>query len=529
MRAQWLAIVGLAAVNFSAVRADTPAAQLEKGIFQQETAGDLDAAVKVYKQIVDEANANRRFVAEAQFRIGECYQKQGKKAEAEAAFRQVVVSYPDQVELVAKARKELGEAEPARAPKIVRTSPLAFANDVSPALDKITVTFDQEMEDGCWAWVNDDYLGSYPKTRGKPYYDAARTTCTLPCTLEPGKVYWVGINEAQFTGFSSVSGIPAPSYVILFATQSAEGKPTPIPEEACQEARRVSNTESSSTVNARIRNMRDTANAKLLDLMWSMDMEDFAAATAQAKLAAESVKDLLEAVQGTKGAPIVKPALDKLVMVCDMLEKKDFVRAKSLWEDLNAQSPAIYQAFKDALEASHVELPARAVVPTVPAGVTRLSYVKDRSEARWSLGGSGHAVLFERTAEKATVTAVQIFASRYGTSVAPTEDFHVYLLNEDRTVIGDFHFPYSTIERTVAMRWYNLLMVPPAAVPQKFYVALDFNPTEYKGIYLGLDSDISISHSFVGLPTKGYKLVDKNFDWMVRPVLATGKNDNAAK
>ena len=125
MRARWMAIVVLAAAaSFSAasstsaaqVRGDTPAAQLEKGIFQQETAGDLDAAVKVYKQIVDEANANRRFVAEAQFRIGECCQKQGKKAEAEAAFRQVIASYPDQAELVAKAQKELGQAEPARAP-----------------------------------------------------------------------------------------------------------------------------------------------------------------------------------------------------------------------------------------------------------------------------------------------------------------------------------------------------------------------------------------------------------------------------
>jgi tetratricopeptide (TPR) repeat protein len=116
MRARWMAIVGLAAaVSYSTALGETPAAQLEKGVFQQETAGDLDAAVKVYKQIVDEANSNRRFVAEAQYRIGECYQKQGKKAEAEAAFRQVIASYPDQAELVAKARKEVGEAEPINA------------------------------------------------------------------------------------------------------------------------------------------------------------------------------------------------------------------------------------------------------------------------------------------------------------------------------------------------------------------------------------------------------------------------------
>jgi len=106
------ALPALSGVEGSQAEGETPAAQLEKGVFQQETAGDLDAAVKVYQQIVDTANANRRFVAEAQFRIGACYQKQGKKAEAEAAFRQVVASYPDQAELVAKARKELGEVIP---------------------------------------------------------------------------------------------------------------------------------------------------------------------------------------------------------------------------------------------------------------------------------------------------------------------------------------------------------------------------------------------------------------------------------
>ncbi len=511
----------------------TPSAQLEKGIFQQETAGDLDAAVKVYKQIVDEANANRRFVAEAQFRIGACYQKQGKKAEAEAAFRQLIATYPDQAELVAKAHKELGEVEPAHAPKVLSTSPATFANDVSPALDKITVTFDQKMKDGSWSWTGGGETFPKNEKAKKPYYDSAKMICTLPCNLEPGKVYWVGINSVSFRNFVSISGVPAPWYIILFATQSAEGKPTPIPEELYQKAWQINSSAMSPAANAQIGDRMQTANACLLALMQSMDREDFAAATAQANLAVEKVRDLHEVLEGTKAAPIVQSALDKLVLVCGALEKKDFARAKSLWEDLHAQSPEIFQTFEDALKASHVVLPEKlgtaVAVPPVPAGATRLSYVKDSNEAKWSLGGSGHAVLFERSGEADAVIAVQIFASRYGTPTAPAEDFHVYLLNENRKVIGDFRFPYSTIERTEEMRWYNLPIVPPAAVPQKFYVALDFNPTQYKGIYLGLDSDVSISHSFVGVPTTGYKPVDKTFDWMVRPVLTGGKAGNTSK
>jgi tetratricopeptide (TPR) repeat protein len=98
----------------SHVEAEAPSAQLEKGIFQEETAGDLDAAVKVYKQIVDSAAAQRHAVAEAQYRLGVCYQKQGKKDEAQAAFRDLVAKYADEKDLVAKAQKELGESAPSR-------------------------------------------------------------------------------------------------------------------------------------------------------------------------------------------------------------------------------------------------------------------------------------------------------------------------------------------------------------------------------------------------------------------------------
>jgi hypothetical protein len=81
---------------------------LEKGIYTEETVGDLDAAIKIYDKIISEARANRKFVAQAQFRRGQCLLKQGKKDEAQAAFEEFVnqfKDFPDQKELVAKARK----------------------------------------------------------------------------------------------------------------------------------------------------------------------------------------------------------------------------------------------------------------------------------------------------------------------------------------------------------------------------------------------------------------------------------------
>jgi hypothetical protein len=103
-------------------------------------------------------------------------------------------------------------------------------------LKEITVTFDQPMMNLSWSWVGGDL---YPKTTGQPYYDITRTTCTLPCELEPGKIYWIGVNSPRFKNFQTELGVPAIPYAILFATKDKDGRPTPIPENYIEEAKRV--------------------------------------------------------------------------------------------------------------------------------------------------------------------------------------------------------------------------------------------------------------------------------------------------
>lgn len=154
----------------------------------------------------------------------------------------------------------------------------------------------------------------------------------------------------------------------------------------------------------------------------------------------------------------------------------------------------------------------------IPAGAVRLGYVDDSPEGRRSIGGSGHAVLFDRSAEADHVVAVQIFASRYGYPQPPAEDFHVYLLDKDQKVIKDLPYPYSMIERG-PQRWYTL-KVPAVEVPEQFYVALSFNPHQTKGVYVGIDENVDESHSYVGLPASGFTKVDGKYDWMVRAYLA---------
>jgi tetratricopeptide (TPR) repeat protein len=96
----------------SAARADSASELLEKGIYTEETAGDLDKAIAIYEKVVAEAKAGHALAAQAQYHIGQCLLKKGKKAEATAAFQKLVSDFPDQKDLVAKARQFVPEGTP---------------------------------------------------------------------------------------------------------------------------------------------------------------------------------------------------------------------------------------------------------------------------------------------------------------------------------------------------------------------------------------------------------------------------------
>jgi hypothetical protein len=144
---------------------------------------------------------------------------------------------PIPADLLARA-KAVNESAGRLAPAVVRTAPAAFADDVPPTLARLSVTFDQKMKDGCWSWVQ-RFKDKYPQTTGKPSFDANGTTCSLLVKLEPGKVYWLEINSPPFASFQSAGGTKARQHVMLFATRSADGKPTPIPADLLAKAKEI--------------------------------------------------------------------------------------------------------------------------------------------------------------------------------------------------------------------------------------------------------------------------------------------------
>jgi hypothetical protein len=102
-------VVVAVVVAFSArvAFADSPSALLEKAIYTEETVGDLDAAAKLYRQTVDEAKQVDAVAAKAQYRLGLCLLKQGKKKEGIAALEEVARRFPEQKEIAAEAKKHL--------------------------------------------------------------------------------------------------------------------------------------------------------------------------------------------------------------------------------------------------------------------------------------------------------------------------------------------------------------------------------------------------------------------------------------
>lgn len=97
----------LAVCSAAAIFADSPAEMLEKAIYNEDTIGNLDEAIKIYRKVVAAAGETEALAAKAQYRLGQCLLKQGKKVEATKAFKAIASKYPNQKEMIEKAKQHL--------------------------------------------------------------------------------------------------------------------------------------------------------------------------------------------------------------------------------------------------------------------------------------------------------------------------------------------------------------------------------------------------------------------------------------
>ena len=87
-----------------------PRELFERARMLDESNQNLAEAIKLYGQVVSQANEQRALAARAQLRIGMLYERLGRKADAQRAFRTVVNQYSDQTEVAQRARAKLPAA-----------------------------------------------------------------------------------------------------------------------------------------------------------------------------------------------------------------------------------------------------------------------------------------------------------------------------------------------------------------------------------------------------------------------------------
>ncbi len=104
-------------------------------------------------------------------------------------------------------------------PRIVRLEPLNGANDVSPTVKELRVTFNIPMATSfSWTGGGQEFPG-IPEGK-KPYWTTDKKTCVLPVELKPGSNYRVGLNSPSHKGFQSASGLPLEPVAYTFRTSN---------------------------------------------------------------------------------------------------------------------------------------------------------------------------------------------------------------------------------------------------------------------------------------------------------------------
>jgi hypothetical protein len=149
----------------------------------------------------------------------------------------------------------------------------------------------------------------------------------------------------------------------------------------------------------------------------------------------------------------------------------------------------------------------------------RLSYNDGTAEGKKCAAGSGELMAFTLPDETAKIAGLRIHGSRYGTPQPPKEHFTIYFLNRDLSkTVATKTAPYAAFRRGPE-KWVEIKFPEPLAVPNEFWVALDFRAERAKGVYVSIDESTDGTHSRVGLPGMDAKEIGADGDWMIEAVL----------
>ena len=102
-------------------------------------------------------------------------------------------------------------------PKVLSMNPANGAQDVSPSLTMLSVTFDMVIGEGC-SWTGGGPEFPTISEGRRPYWTKDHKTCVLPVTLKPDRNYRLGLNSVSFKNFQSAGGIALEPMTYTFRT-----------------------------------------------------------------------------------------------------------------------------------------------------------------------------------------------------------------------------------------------------------------------------------------------------------------------
>ena len=83
---------------------------LQKGIYTQDTAGDLDGAIAIYRRIVNSGNSPRDVAAQAQYRLAQSLIEKGDLANGATEFSNLARNYSDYARLISTLAAEASKS-----------------------------------------------------------------------------------------------------------------------------------------------------------------------------------------------------------------------------------------------------------------------------------------------------------------------------------------------------------------------------------------------------------------------------------
>jgi hypothetical protein len=148
-----------------------------------------------------------------------------------------------------------------------------------------------------------------------------------------------------------------------------------------------------------------------------------------------------------------------------------------------------------------------------------VKYHDGTPDGKRSIAGTGEMIQFSLPSDTQKLRGLRLHCARYGLPQPPKEDAKISVVGEDeKNVLHTELVPYSKFERGES-KWTAIIFKSPVKVEKTFWVILEFNAAQTKGVYISFDTSTGGKYSRIGSPGGESKPVTTGGDWMIEALL----------